>query len=232
MKKILSYFSSFKNRKEASRGKAMKPFAKWVLECSSLIPKNIFEIGANYAQDAEALRTYFKLQPLDIWVFEAHPDLFMEIKKRYDFHAFNAAVYNENSKLSFQAVDIHQTKNTGISSILPHQFSKEKMKTVTVDSIRMDDFMEKNRIDHIDFLKLDAEGCNYEVLEGFGSRLKDVRAIHVEAEHYVVWKGQKLYADIEALLTANDFSMIYFQRHFSQSDSFWIQKSFLKTGRE
>lgn len=210
----------------------MKPFAKWVLECSSLIPKNIFEIGANYAQDAEALRAYFNLQPRDVWVFEAHTDIFREIAKRYDFHAFNAAVYNKNGKLSFQAVDLELAKNTGISSILPHQFSKEKMKTVTVDSIRMDDFMNKNQIRHIDFLKLDAEGCNYEVLEGFGSRLKDVRAIHVEAEHYVIWKGQKLYEDIEALLTANDFSMIYFQRHISQSDSFWVQKRFLKTERE
>lgn len=210
----------------------MKPFAKWVLECSSLVPKNVFEIGANYAQDAEALRGYFNLKPQDIWVFEAHGDLFKEITKKYDFHAFNLAVYNRSGKLSFQAVDLEQSKNTGISSILTHQFSKEKMKTVTVDSVRMDEFMERNGIDHIDFLKLDAEGCNYEVLEGFGSRLKDVRAVHVEGEHYVVWKGQKLYDDIAALLTSNGFSLIYFQRHFSQSDSFWIQKSYLRTGRE
>jgi hypothetical protein len=88
--------------------------------------------------------------------------------------------------------------------------------------------MAEHNIAKIDFLKLDVEGANWHVLDGFGERLRDVRAIHVEAEHgeYLFKDQNKLYGDIAALLTKYDFEQLYFKRCFGmQSDSFWIQKS-------
>jgi hypothetical protein len=32
-------------------------------------------------------------------------------------------------------------------------------------------------------LKIDVEGATYAVLEGFGERIKDINAVHLEAEH-------------------------------------------------
>ena len=87
--------------------------------------------------------------------------------------------------------------------------------------------MEKHNIQKFDFIKLDVEGCSYEVLEGFGTRLKDVKAIHLEAEDDVVWEGQKLFSDIQKLLTANNFEMMYFKKFWKQSDSIWIQKEYI-----
>lgn len=211
-----------------SNAESMQPFADWVLKYTDFRPELIFEIGANYAQDAEGLRYYFNLPAENIWVFEAHPNICSEISKMYNFHVFNKAVFNENKSMVFNIVNISSTKNSGISSLYKHQSSEEKMNTVNIEAIRMDTFMEEHDIKKIDFLKLDAEGCNWEVLDGFGTRLKDVRIIHLEAEHEEVWQGQKLYEDIVKILKENGFEQVYFQRYLSQSDSLWIQKEYIK----
>lgn len=210
----------------ASNGASMYEFADWIKEWSSLQVKNVFEIGANYAQDSEALMARFDLKPKDIWVFEAHPDLYTKITQLHKFNAFHYAIYNEQ-----KAIDINicpaDAENTGISSIRENRLHHLENK-VSVQAIRMDNFMKEHKIDKIDFLKLDVEGCNFEALQGFGDRLKDVNSIHIEAEHTALWQGQKLYNDIAKILEGNDFQLIKFQRYASQSDSFWVQTKYLR----
>jgi hypothetical protein len=93
--------------------------------------------------------------------------------------------------------------------------------------------MEAHHIDKIDFLKLDVEGVNYEVLEGFGDRIADVNSIHLEADHIKDFYGEQLknFDAIEDLLLRNEFELIYFQRYTSQSDSFWLQREYIKKHR-
>ena len=79
----------------------MKQFAAWIKKYSVLEVKNIFEIGANFAQDADYLRSAFKLSAKDVYVFEAHPDLYSAIKKIHKFNAFNYAVFNEEKDMPF-----------------------------------------------------------------------------------------------------------------------------------
>ena len=57
-------------------GTSMALYVKLVKKFCTHKPKNIFEIGANYAQDAEFLRKSFKLSERDIYVFEPHPQIF------------------------------------------------------------------------------------------------------------------------------------------------------------
>jgi FkbM family methyltransferase len=46
----------------------------------------------------------------------------------------------------------------------------------------MDSFIEINKIDEIDSLKVDVEGAAYQVLIGFGKELNCVKAIQIEVE--------------------------------------------------
>lgn len=214
-----------------SNPRSMHYFANFIYTRTTIVPKNVFEIGANYAQDAEGARYYFGLSDEDVWVFEAHPQFCYEIRKMYNFRCFNYAVFNKNQKMSFNAVDITKVPSkdfVGMSSLYDKDSFDAYALKIDVDAIRMDDFMNAYNIDTIDFLKLDVEGTNYEVLEGFGDRLKDVKCLHVEAEHIPIWKSQKLYPDIERLLLENNFVLANFVRIFSQSDSFWVQKDYLK----
>lgn len=212
----------------ASNGASMQQFIDWIKYYSTLEVKNVFEIGANFAQDAEYIANAFEIAPDNVYVFEAHPDLYKAITKIHNFKAYNNAVFNENKQMNFNIVPL-DAKNTGLSSLLPIHCDTVP---VSVQAIRMDDFMNENNITEIDFLKLDVEGCNWEALDGFGERLKDVNSIHIEAEHIQKCINKidtKLYHDIEKILKENGFKLVFFQRYSCQSDSFWVQERFLKT---
>lgn len=211
----------------ASDGSGMLQFIEWLAAWSTLKVNNIFEIGANFGQDAEYLALKLKVPFDHVYVFEAHPGLYNVIKKIHKFNSYNYAVYNEEKSIKFNALPIN-AKNTGISSLLTLNY--KEVQPVVVDAIRMDSFMEKENIPKIDFLKIDVEGCSYEVLEGFGERLNDVNSIHIECEHVQNVYGQKnyLFCDIRYILEKFNFEMVFFQRYSSQSDSFWIKPEFLK----
>lgn len=216
----------YKNYPLASGLTAMIPFANWVKEWSSLKVKNVFEIGANYAQDAEMLRHCFGLEDKNVYVFEAHPELCQAIKKLHpQFHTYNCAVYNKAGIMDFNIVDIN-SGNSGVSTLM-HDLKRIPNEKIQIQTICMKDFMEENNVKTIDFLKLDVEGVNYEVLDGFGDRLKDVHSLHIESEHAELYEGETLWGGVKEKLETSGFEMIYFQRYSNQSDSFWIQKEYL-----
>jgi len=212
--------------KAASNPESMLPFVDWINNWSKIKPKIIFEIGANYGQDAAGLQKYFNCEPQNIYLFEANPDICREIP--YAFNKYDYAVFNEEKEMTFNAIDVNQAKNTGVSTLLDTKMPLEKTKQIKVRAIRMDKFMQEHNIPEVDFLKLDVEGCNWEVLDGFGERLKDVKAIHIEAEHEEEYANQKLFNEIKQKLETCDFVMVYFSRSITQSDSFWVQKCYIK----
>ncbi|WP_411330380.1 FkbM family methyltransferase [Desulfovibrio desulfuricans] len=218
-----------------SKPESMIPIADQIKTYTTLAPRNIFEIGANYAQDAAGLSRYFNVTAENVWVFEPHPQIFKEIEKLYRFKAFNVAVFNDSLIAEFNMVDMDLLKaannnsvNLGMSGLMNREDIVGVMKKVPTQTIRMDEFMDQHQIENIDFLKLDVEGATFEALEGFGLRLKDVKAMQLEAEHIQVWENQKLYGDIERLLTEHGFSLLNFQRKSQQSDSIWVQEEYIK----
>lgn len=213
----------------ASSGESMQQFVDWLKNYSTLNPQIVFEIGANLAQDAAYIKEAFGIKDRNVWVFEPHPDLYKHIKKTYKFKAFDLAISNKNTSIKFNAINLDKNTNSGISSMRKHNYvSEDDFKVLTVQAIRMDTFLEKYKNLKIDFLKLDVEGCNSEVLEGFGERINDVNSIHIESEHEESWQGEKLWPDISTFLSMHGFEMVYMQRYYSQSDSFWVRSRYLK----
>lgn len=219
-----------KSIRPASTGDAMYEFVDLISNWTKLKPQNIFEIGANLGQDAKVLQKGFNVKSNSVYIFEPHPQLINLVRKETSFKCFNYAISNNNGTLKFNAVNLNMQKNSGISSIRSHtQVNERYFNKINVESWRMDKFIKKFRIKSIDFLKLDVEGCTYEVLEGFGERLKIVKSIHIEAEHRKIWKGQKTWSKIENILSKTNFVNIYFKRYGNQSDSLWIQRKYIKS---
>lgn len=215
-----------------SDGRAMALYADLVEKFCTFRPSNVFEIGANYAQDAEYLRKRFGLKESAIYVFEPHSKIIEAVKRLYDFNSYELAVSNYNGKAVFHAIDIenNEYKNSGISSLKTGLTTNSRnFADIEVEVIRMDEFIRKHNIETVDFLKLDVEGVNYEVLEGFGDELSRVKAVQLEGEYRQYWEGQKLYWDIEALLRRNNFDLLYFTLSDDgiQSDSFWVQQQYI-----
>ena len=183
----------------ASRGTSMSTCISAIRHSTKLEVKTIFEIGANYGQDADWIARKLGLESKNVYLFEAHPLIADVCKQLYDYNVYNVAVYNERGEMAFNLCDLGQ--NSGVSSIRKLE-GWNYVDTTTVQTIRMDEFMAENSIEKIDFLKLDVEGVNWEVLDGFGDRLKDVGAIHVESEHVDIC-GSRLWPEIEEILKAN-----------------------------
>jgi FkbM family methyltransferase len=55
-----------------------------------------------------------------------------------------------------------------------------------------------------DVIKIDVQGCEYEVLEGFDDLLRNCLSIELEAHYYPLYVGQRLLGDIVALLSKFD----------------------------
>lgn len=214
--------------KSKSSARYLSETSRYVNQISSFVPKNIFEIGANFGQDADFLRREFKLDNKSVYVFEPHPELFKKMKDRYGFNSFNYAISDRNGECKFYATDLNM--NSGISSLKIHKYNDRKIyNTLTVQSRRMDYFISKNNIKSIDFLKIDVEGLTYEVLSGFGKSIRLVKAVQVETEFLPIWKGQKTWNDVYRLLSNKGFQLIDYRLHEggSQADSFWIQKKYV-----
>jgi FkbM family methyltransferase len=80
--------------------------------------------------------------------------------------------------------------NEGASSLLPFNpdglqrwIGRELLRVETciqVPTIRLDTFMELKGISHVDYLKVDAQGADLNVIRSAGERIKDIRKIMLE----------------------------------------------------
>lgn len=187
----------------------------------------IFEIGANYGQDANMLKLFFGVPGSNVYVFEPHPQLYKYIQGRYDFNSYDYAVGDTDGETDFYLSDFSRY-NPGSSTCVPYEFTKD-LKKIKVNQIKMKSFLDKHKeIDEIDFLKVDAEGLDYEVLVGFEEYIHKVKCIQTEAEQYSMTYGHHIFSDIVQFLISNNFELVSYQNHCGmQSDSLWIRNDLM-----
>lgn len=69
-----------------------------------------------------------------------------------------------------------------------------------VDCVRYDELFAQGVVPAPDVIKIDVQGFEYEVLQGFGDLLHSCLGVELEAHLYELYKGQKLLGDLVALL--------------------------------
>ena len=67
-----------------------------------------------------------------------------------------------------------------------------------------------------DAIKIDVQGFEFQVLQGFGSLLQHCLGIELEAHFYPIYRGQKLLHDIVSMLS--DYGLVL-RKRYSTSDS-------------
>ena len=150
-----------------------------------------------------------------------------------DFISLHAAASNITEKQIFQchipAADISSFKKR-IDYYMYNGDYRDNYYDVEIEVYRMDDLFKKHDIKTIDVCKIDVEGCTYEVLEGFGNRITDVGAYHIEGELKVLYENQKLFSDFKQILERSGFTMVDYCQFDddTQCDSIWINNKFLK----
>lgn len=175
--------------------------------------KTVFEIGSRDAKDAIDLSKYFKCH---VFAFECNPRALdickTNIGENPNVTLMPYAVWDKSGPLSFfRVID----GNIGASSCF--QFNPEArnypdivqegliQEEITVDAIRLDEFLDQQNMDGIDLICMDVQGACYEVLESLGDRLSNVKYIITELEAHPIYKGEKLFDDVDQYLKMKGF---------------------------
>jgi hypothetical protein len=82
-----------------------------------------------------------------------------------------------------------------------------------VDTVSLDSFLPKSGITSIDFLHLDTQGTELEILQGSGSFLSSsIVGVKCEVEFAPLYEGQALFGDVDAFLRQHGFVLFDLSR--------------------
>lgn len=180
----------------------------------------IWDIGSRDGQDA--LRLLQAFPGAAVTAFEAHPEEYARHRGVARWITWvNAAVYSHDGEVEFFPKAI----NSGIHSIRDRgaEFGTGSMR---VACTRVDTYVRDTPASIPDVVKIDVEGCTYEVLCSFGDLLESVRALHIETEEEQYFAGQHLQEEVFALLRGRGFVMVTYSTTpgSNQHDSVWIRE--------
>jgi len=110
-----------------------------------------------------------------IYAYEPDPDNFDLLKKNISINrplsniikAYNKAIAGDKGIRKFYLYTRRNKVLSGYSSFSPYQSqvsNTQIYKTIEVECITLKDVFESNNLDNIDLLKMDCEGCEYEIL--------------------------------------------------------------------
>lgn len=88
---------------------------------------------------------------------------------------------------------------------------QEIVKRIPVPAISMADFMNKAKIHHIDFIKLDTQGNELDILKSAGDAIESVSVIMTEVEFIPLYTDQALFQDVSAFLLSKGFELVDIQ---------------------
>lgn len=178
-----------------------------------MLPENpiILEAGAQFGEDTSWMSQLWSRGT--IYAFEPSPVSFMELEKvaaqSHNIIPIPLALSDKKGSFSFYLAG-------GASSLLKPQdhfntdyFHSDLDHPITVQTITLDEWAEKNNVDTIDFMWLDMEGNELNALKGSLSLLKKVKLIYTEVNLQRFWHGCVMYEEIKAWLAEQGFMEIW-----------------------
>jgi len=125
--------------------------------------------------------------------------------------------------------NLYLTKDPGCSSLYPpiqylaaHYPALDCIqleKVTLVHTTTLNAWAGENNITSIDYIKIDTQGSELEILKGGESLLETVRCIDIEVEFNPIYQGQCLFFEVDAYLRSMDFQLWRFSNlvHYSRS---------------
>ena len=190
---------------------------------------NIFiDIGAHHGDTISDFLEIFSINT--IYAFEPSKENFNKLKAKKDeieksisvkIKIFPYGLGNKNDVLQLNEIADGVSNTFNALNINSRYFKRKKFITtlfgikkfiknkVPTKVIRLKEFIEREKIDKIDFIKIDTEGFEFNILLGLENDIKKVKFILFE-HHYdnMIIKNYK-YSDIHKLLTNSGFKKIY-----------------------
>ena len=183
-KQLKHYFNQLNFNKDGNEEKELLLLRFW-LQTDSVF----FDIGAN-----NGLYTYvaqLHTHADNIYIFEPIPELSSRLKYMFsDAKHFMLAFSDERTTHSFKIpiIDGHEYKSRGTLNTTYKEKGETNTRIIDVTTNTLDHFCSKNKINRIDFIKIDVEGHERKVIEGGTEtfkRLRPVLQIEIEQRHHI-----------------------------------------------
>ena len=171
--------------------------------------KIFFDVGANVGQYTQLLSEIFDDQKSTIYSFEPSAITFSELTKRFiqnkNVRIYNFGFSDRPEELTFFSND--PATSSSLSSIYDRHLEhigiamqpSEKINVVTIDN-----FCKENKINKINFLKIDVEGHELKVLEGAANMLNEKRIYAIQFEFGACAIDSRIYfKDFYGMLSSN-----------------------------
>ena len=124
---------------------------------------------------------------------------------------------------------LHITQEPACSSLLPPDKSltenypalwcARQVSTLEVETTTLDEWATSAAVPLVDYIKLDTQGTELEILKGGIQVLKSVRCIEVEVEFNPIYIGQPVFSDVDLFLRSQGFVLwkLTNQVHYSSA---------------
>ena len=183
-----------------------------------------FDIGAHKGETIDLFTKNFIIN--NIYSFEASPINFEILKKNITKHK-NKKIILENIAIGSSSGNallkqVRESSSSTLSKInleseyfkkkdkILNFFSKEKyFQNISIEIKTLYEYLNSQVIKNIDFLKIDTEGYEFQVLLGLKNKLQNVKIVLFEHHYDDMLKKGYTFTDIHALLVKYNFKQIY-----------------------
>lgn len=187
-----------------------------VLNKYNLIPNGIIHIGAHLGEEKNLYNTY-KTNEKTIWI-EANPELIKQLKKNVDNDiVINEALSNEIKECTFNITssitDLNNTQSSSLKDLdyhliaHPNVYVSKKIiiKTNTMKNVIIEQNINMN---NYDFLNIDTQGSELDILQGFEEYLYNIKYIYAEINVKELYKNIALLPVLDDFLYKNGFERV------------------------
>lgn len=184
----------------------------------------VVDVGANEGQFIHELR---RVVPVRAVCLEPGSDAFRRLHRSVDdidgIQALNIAA----SPISASAEFFISSSDVGSSLLRPVPGQRSNWaQTVQVENVRtarLDELMQSEAWPHIDLLKVDTQGSDFDVLESAGERLAgdSIGAVLVEVNFHEFYVGQQPFSRICRLMESRNYFLGELFRRYNRHGWLW-----------
>ena len=117
--------------------------------------------------------------------------------------------FNESSSSTINKINIDSNYFKKKKKFLYGSKVSKYYKEFKVKQITLDNYLELKGINKVDFIKIDTEGYEFEILNGLKKNIKHVNVILFEHHYHDMIKKNYNFSDIHMFLKENNFDQIY-----------------------
>lgn len=205
------------------------PLSRLVEKYSDNI-KSIAHVGAHLGQEVDI---YLKIKKASIHLFEPQNDVWHQLQEKVknynNIFAYNLALGSSSGEEKLYKA----SSNDGASSsILKPELHKKVHTNIHFENLEVINVKRFDELDirGVNFLTIDVQGFELEVIKGFGDLLSEVDFVFTEINKDFLYENNVLVEDLDVFLDSEGFIRVntFWDPFLPYGDAFYIRSSMIK----